>query len=316
MKQPHPSSARPRRAQSSPSQALPLIQSLRRLAALCVFAGLAVGVTTGCFRDTQRFPGILKPLKNPLPDGVKSTYLRGPEEAYVIRHSDPVSVRTAETTSTVNLKFYDKRVRAPAGSWVYSGPNGHAEVLLPGNTVVTMRGPSAGVIGSESRREPAFTLVDVTRATIVFGELGIVQMPGGSLLEAYGGPFVIELLREDILRISNRSSQQGAIAYREELFKLQPSEVVDLALLEAGTAPFELDTAVREVLTEAGRVEIRGTVDVLSSGLNARLRAAGPSEIIGFGQTLRLDPGDEVLFEGLGSEAERRARSGAAEETP
>ncbi len=323
MNQPHPQPATSEAQQSStafgsaalcsavPSQ--PARRRARPLASLCFGAALA-GLLTGCFRDTQRYPGMLKPLVNPLPDGVKDTYLRGPEEAYVIRHSDPVSIRTAETTSTVRLKFYDKRIRVPAGSWVYSGPNGHAEVLLPGNTVVTLRGSSAGVVGSESRREPAFTFVDVDTASIVFGELGIVQIPGGALLEAYGGPFVLELLREDLLRVRNRSSQQGAIAYREELFTLQPSEVVDLALLEVGTAPYEVDQAVRDVLTEAGRVEIRGTVDVLSSGLNARLRAAGTSEISGFGQTLRLDPGDEVLFEGLGSEAERQARSASSQE--
>ncbi len=141
----------------------------------------------------------------------------------------------------------------------------------------------------------------------------MVQLPGGALLEAKGGPFVLELLNENLLRIRNRSSQQAAIAYREELFTLQPSEVVDLAILEVGTAPFEVDDAARTVLTEAGRVEIRGTVDVLSSGLGARLRAAGQGEISGFGQTLRLDPGDEVLFEGLGDEAEREARNSPTE---
>lgn len=282
------------------------------LALACV----ATALLGSCFRDTQRFPGMLKPLTNPLPEGVKTTFQRGPEDAYVIRHSDPVSVRAAETTSTVRLKFYDKRMLASAGSWVFVGPNGHGEVLLPGNTVITMRDSSAGVIGSESRREPAFTFIDVTHASVTFGELGIVQLPGGALLEAYGGPFVLELLKPDLLRVRNRSSQQGAIAYREELFSLQPSEVVDLALLEVGTAPFEVDDSARDVLTEAGRVEIRGTVDVLSSGLSARLRASGESEITGFGQTLRLDPGDEVLFEGLGSEAERQARNTPQNENP
>ncbi len=279
-------------------------------------ASWAVGVLalcSGCFRDTQRYPGMLKPLVNPLPEGVKSTYLRGQEEAYVVRHSDPVTVRIAETTSSIRLKPYEPRIRVPAGSWIFSGSQGHVEVVLPGNTIVTMRDESAGVIGSESRREPHFRFVDVAHASVIFGETGMVQLPGGALLEAKGGPFVLELLNENLLRIRNRSSQQAAIAYREELFTLQPSEVVDLAILEVGTAPFEVDDAARTVLTEAGRVEIRGTVDVLSSGLGARLRAAGQGEISGFGQTLRLDPGDEVLFEGLGDEAEREARNSPTE---
>lgn len=289
---------------------LPLVAPPGTVRARSILAGTVLSVLlTGCYRDTQRFPGMLEPLTNPLPEGVKSTFLRGPEDAYVLRHSDPVSVRTAETTSMVRLKHYDKRVRVPAGSWVHSGPNGHVEVLLPGGTTITMRGPSAGVIGSESRREPTFTFIDVTLASVTFGELGIVQLPGGALLEAYGGPFVFELLNENLLRVRNRSSQKGAIAYREELISLQPSEAVDLALLEAGTAPFEVGESARDVLTEAGRVEIRGAVDVLSSGLGARLRAGEGSEISGFGQVLRLDPGDEVLFEGLGSAAERKARN-------
>lgn len=289
-------------------------------AARALASALALGlVLPSCYIDTQRFPGILKPIEDPLPEGAKATFLRGPEEAFVIRHSDSVSVRIAETMSTIDLRWYDKRTRIPAGSWVYSRANGHAVVLLPGATSITLRGSCAGVVGSESRREPAFTFVDVETASITFGEIGQVELPGGALLEAYSGPFVLERVRDDVLRVSNRSGETGSLAYRESILSIAPSETIDLALLDAGTAPFEIDPNLRSVLTDGGRLELRGGVDVLASTAGARLRAtgdgaSGASEITGYGLVLRLDPGDEVLLEGLGSEDERKAAAEAAAE--
>lgn len=277
----------------------------RRLAGgLAVVGALGLG---GCYIDTQRYPGILKPITKPLPDGAKATFARGPEEALVIRHSDLVSVRIAETMSTIELRWYDKGARVPSGSWVYSGPQGFAEVLLPGATKVMMRGNCAGVVGSESRREPIFTFMQVADATVTFGEIGQVQLPGGALLEADNGLFGIKGLRDDLIRVSNRSGRKGTISYREELIVLDPSDSIDLALLDVGTAPFELDPDSRTVLSDGGRIELRGDIDVLASREGARLRAAGPNDITAYGLVIRLDVGDEILFEGLGSPEERRA---------
>lgn len=287
---------------------------LRIAAAALLAAGL--GVLPGCYIDTQRYPGVLRPSKRPLPPGARDSFTRGPEEAYVVRHSDLVSVRKAETMQTVALRWYDRSTEVPAGSWVYTGPKGFAEVLLPGATEIQMRGNCAGVVGSESRRDPIFTFVSVADGSVRFGESGRVQLPGGALLEADNGLFVLEMVEPKVLRVANRSGRPGTVAYREEVLQLKPSETVDLALLDVGTAPFELDPDTRDLVTDGGPVQLRGDVDVLTSSDGARMRAVGDSEIMGYGLVIRLDPGDEILLEGLGSTDERRAAVESAIETP
>lgn len=287
---------------------------LRFAAAALLAAGL--GVLPGCYIDTQRYPGVLRPSKRPLPPGARDSFTRGPEEAYVVRHSDLVSVRKAETMQTVALRWYDRSTEVPAGSWVYTGPKGFAEVLLPGATEVQLRGNCAGVVGSESRRDPIFTFVSVADGSVRFGESGRVQLPGGALLEADNGLFVLEMVEPKVLRVANRSGRPGTVAYREEVMQLKPSETVDLALLDVGTAPFELDPDTRDLVTDGGPVQLRGDVDVLTSSDGARMRAVGDSEIMGYGLVIRLDPGDEILLEGLGSTDERRAAVESAIETP
>ena len=243
---------------------------------------------------------------------MKETYTRGPEEAYVLRHSDLISVREAETLQVQELRWYDKRVRISAGSWVYSGPNGHVDIILPGLTQVTMRGSGAGVVGSDSRREPVFTFVDVEYAAVMFGERGQVALPGGARLEAYSGPFVLERPQRDVVRLSNQSGDAATVAYRDEMISLGPSGTVDLALLASGTEPFEIDPDYRPIFTDGGEIQLRGDVNLLTSESGTRLRAASESRISGYGLVLDLQPGDEVLFEGLGSASERAEAAAAA----
>ncbi|MEE2941068.1 MAG: hypothetical protein VX460_11825 [Planctomycetota bacterium] len=287
---------------------------MRATVAVLLAAGL--GVLPGCYIDTQRYAGVLRPSKRPLPPGALDSFGRGPEEAYVVRHSDLVSVRRAETMQTVALRWYDRSTEVPAGSWIYTGPKGFAEVLLPGATEVQLRGNCAGVVGSESRREPIFNFISVADASVRFGEFGRVQLPGGALLEADNGLFVFELVEPKVLRVANRSGRPGTVAYREAILQLKPSETVDLALLDVGTAPFEVDPDTRDLVTDGGPVELRGELDVLASRDGARMRAVGDSEITGYGLVIRLDPGDEILLEGLGSTEERQAAMESAIETP
>lgn len=280
----------------------------RRAPALALAAAVgASALLSGCYVDTQRYSGVIRPLQEPLPEGALRDFERGPEEAFVIRHGDTVSVRIAETLSTIKLRWYDKRLRAPAGSWVFCSGTGKAEILLPGTTVVTLRGQGTGVIGaSESRREPEFFFLDVTHARVEFGEPGRVQLPGGALLEAQAGTFVLERVDEDVVRVANRTGAEGTVSYRDAQITLQPSKSVDLALLGLGTAPYERDPSARPVLAEGARLMLSGDVDIVSSLEGALLRAGENAQISGFGQVMRLDPGDEVLFEGLGSVDERR----------
>ena len=126
----------------------------------------------------------------------------------------------------------------------------------------------------------------------------------------------LEMVEPKVLRVANRSGRPGTVAYREEVLQLKPSETVDLALLDVGTAPFELDPDTRDLVTDGGPVQLRGDVDVLTSSDGARMRAVGDSEIMGYGLVIRLDPGDEILLEGLGSTDERRAAVESAIETP
>lgn len=284
---------------------------IRSATRLCLVALASLGLA-GCYIDTQQFPGFLRPATEPLPKGELDTFPKGPEEAFVTRHTDSVEVRMAESLSTIRLRWYDKRIRAASGSWIFVNGSGKAEVQLPGGVNVVMRGRGAGVVGSESRREPDFFFMTVTRATVTFLEPGVVQLPGGALLESGFGKYTLELLGGDVLRVANRSGDVGRVSYRDDVMSLQPAKSVDLALLDVGTAPFEVDPASRDILSDGGRIELRGEVDVLPTKDGARLRAGQNSEIKGYGLVLRLDQGQEVVFEGLGSPEERRAAAEAA----
>lgn len=272
---------------------------------LMLAASLAAGLS-GCFLDTQKYPGMMTPAVDPLPEGAKSTFRRSAEEAYVIRHSDPVRVRLAETNSVYDLSFYAKRTLIPAGSWVFSGPEGYAEVLLPGDTQVALHGRGTGVVGAESRREPAFTLLDVTSASVSFGETGQVQLPGGAILEASSGPFSIDSVHDRLIRVRNGSNQVGRVDYRDSVIRLEPSETVELALLSDFSSPFEIDPSTRAVDSSAGRLSLRGDVEVSSSSTGTVLRATGTSEVEGLGLILKLSPGDEVRMEPLGVASSER----------
>lgn len=295
-----------------PISARTTLRSVRMALAACAASALL----SGCYIGTQRFASVLTPTQDPLPEGALRDFKRGPEEALVLRHGDTVSVRAAESLSTVKLRWYDKRLRASAGSWVFCSATGKAEVLLPNSSSIIMRGQGAGVIGAaESRREPDFFFIDVERADVNFASAGQVQLPGGALLESSSGTFVLERKGDDVLRISNRTGASGRISYRDEILELLPSQSVDLALLDEGTAPYELNPLAQRLLTDGGPIVLRGPIETVGATDGARLRAVGESsEIAGYGLVMRLDAGDEVLFEGLGSIEERRALAEAASE--
>ena len=100
---------------------------------------------------------------------------------------------------------------------------------------------------------------------------------------------------------------------RDKIEDRLAGEVVDLALPPSGTAPYEVDPGFRTVLTDDAPLEVRGEVEVRSAEVGARLRALGPHEIVGHGQILRLDEGDEVWIRGIGPS---RAVTGGPTNTP
>ena len=263
--------------------------------------GLALcALLTGCFINTQRFP---KPMKSPdvLPEGAANLFERGPEEAFVVRHSDPVQIRRPGEVSSFPMNFYNKTARVNAGSWVQSGAGGKVEVLYSGETNLTMLGRGTAVLGSSARGEPVALFLEMDKARITLGPEEYVRLLGGAVLSGAGGPYVIDHPKDEILTVTNRSKVELAVAFREERIILAPGEVVHLPLLEgSGGGPIEADPAFDLVAGTDLSVLARGDVEVLTRSPQAvEMRVTGPHELRGLGLVLRLDPGDLVRMDTL-----------------
>lgn len=233
-----------------------------------------------------------------LPPGAANLFAVGPEEALVVRHSDPVHVRRPGEVSSFPIHFYDKTLRVNAGSWVQSGAGGKVEVLFPGDTSLTLTGRCTAVLGSTSRGEPVALFLELDLVRISLGPTEYVRLLGGAVLSGEGGPYVIDRLREDILLVANRSSTELQLAFREERMTLAPGEVVHLPLLEAGCGPIEADPAFERLSGPRFDVHISGALRLLRAEPQAlELLAEGPHEVRAFGLVLRLDTGDRVRFD-------------------
>ena len=271
-----------------------------RRGALVALAALSAA---GCYIDTQRYPGMMRAEVDPLPPGAADLYPAGPEEVLVVRISDPVHLRRPGETSSFPLYFYRRQARVNAGSWVLCGAGGRVEVIYPDDSTVTLFGLCSGVVGSESRQEPAFDVQEVTRARIELASEHQVRLLGGAVLESDTGPFVVERTAEGHMRVRNRSTGTGRIAYREEVIRLDPGQVVDLPVLPSGTGPRELDPGLQALADAALPLAVRGAIERVPDERGVRLRATGDHEVRGWGLRVRLDTGDEVLFRELGAPA-------------
>jgi hypothetical protein len=264
---------------------------LRRLALVCLT------FLSSCYINTQRHP---KPMGGPedLPPGAANLFAVGPEEALVVRHSDPVQVRRPGEVSSFPMHFYDKTLRVNAGSWVQSGAGGKVEVLFPGDTTLTLTGRGTAVLGSTSRGEPVALFLELDQARISLGPGEYVRLLGGAVLSGESGPYVVHHLRGDILLVANRSSKGMQLAFREERMTLAPGEVVHLPLLEAGCGPIEVDPAFERLSGPRFDVNISGALQLTRVAPTAvELLAEGPHEVRAFGLVLRLDEGDRVRFD-------------------
>ena len=262
---------------------------------------LLTALLTGCTISTQRHPGPMASAVPDLPPGTTDLYPAGPEEVIITRLADPVFVRRPGESSSFPLYYYRKQERMNAGSWVFAGAGGRVEVLYPGGTSVTLIGRGAGIIGSESRGEPLFFLRQCDRAVLHLSDQEQVRLLGGAVLTGDSGPIGLANLRGEILRVTNRSLATCWVAYREEVFQLDPAEVVELPLLDAGTGPLEEPTDFRSlrVGTAGPRLQVRGDVEVTQDGDSARVTAVGAHEVLAMGLRLRMDPGDEVVLSSL-----------------
>ncbi len=268
------------------------------LFALCALQSCA-GWTRWPWGTTQRWPGAMENAVDPLPPGEAHLFEEGPEEVLVLRHADPVKVRPAGLSAGYPLTFYRKSVRVHAGSEVSSAPGGRIEVLWSnGNSIVMFDGGS-GVVGSPSRGESSFVFFTCERARIQLKEPDDIGLLAGARLSASSGPFVLERVREDVLRVSNQSKGPGEVLFRDAVIRLDPGQQVDLALLSAGGTPIQKDLAQKSVDGPGFVVSWSGSVDAQGSGNGVSARALGENEIEGLGVRVRLERDETVRFEGL-----------------
>ncbi len=252
------------------------------------------------FWSTQRDPSPMTDAVDPLPPGAQLLYPEGPEEVLIVRHADPVKVRPAERTGGFPLSFYEKTTRVHSGSSVSVAPGGRVEILWNDGTSILMSDRGFGLVGSPSRGESMFTFLEVTSAWIELEGDEQIDLVGGARLSAASGPFVLERVRSDILRVKNQSKASGRVAFREDVIELDPGQAVDLPLLSNGGKPTRSATSSERVAGPGFQVLSSGSVQTDADATRVRVQAVGEHEIQGLGQRIRLDRGEEVDFQGLG----------------
>ena len=280
--------------------------TIQALAALC-----ALGLGGCLFPNTQRWPppmgasGAAGGDPRALPPGDVSTRQEGPEEVTVVRHADPVRVRPVGTLSGQPLAFYDKRMRANAGSSVIVSPGGRAEILWPSGSSVVLFGKGVAWVGSTGRGEPMLDFQELDRARLVLQEGDRVRLMGGAELAGSSGPYVVERAKEDRLDVKNQSKSDLLVSFREELFTLGPGQHVIVPLLSEGGTPIRPDPAAKSAAGPGFSVRLTGDVEPRDDAGTLEFTAAGegsggtPPELIGLGQRVRLGPGEKSRFSGF-----------------
>ena len=273
--------------------------------ACCALAQGCAGPWRWPWGHTQRWPGPMESLTDPLPPGDRDLYHEGPEEILILRHADPCQVRPAGYASSFPLSFYKKQLRVHAGSCVYTAPGGRVEVLWPNGSSIELSGRGAGIIGSKSRGEPAFVFQQVERAEIHLQEKDEVELVGGARLSAQGGPFTLELLRHDLVRLKNQSKGPGDVAYRASVFHLDPGQKVDLPLGTTPGTPRPESGDWLAASAEGLSIQWQGALQRIEEPGTLALRAQGDNEIRALGLRLRLERDEEVRFRPLDQPAAR-----------
>lgn len=258
--------------------------------------------------NTQRWPEPMTPMADPLPEGSASGRAGGVEDVLVVRHGDPVQVRRAGSTGAFPMRFFAKRERVTAGAWVYCGAGGKAEVLWPREGLSIVLWDECSVrIGERERGEPAADLMTVTRAQLTVLPGVTLRLPGGAIFEgdpdARSGPFVLTRLETEVLRLKNQSKGTASVRYRDQVLRLSPGQIVDLALLEVGSAPRELQSSPTRVDRGALVLNLDGRVAIASEEGGVTVQAEGDGSVAGSGVLVRLAPGDRARFAPLGQPA-------------
>lgn len=274
------------------------------LGLLALLALLAVFCSLGC--RTQRWPGPMRPTVLPLPGGEDAADPPGLEEVIAVRHSAPVSVRQWGSPSGYPLDRIHAKERVRAGGWVLSGAGARAEVLWPLEPAsVELIDAGVAAVGERSRDEPALKFLSLTRAKLYLVPGMRIALPGGATVAGDpsnpSGPFVLEFIEPNLIRVDNQAKVSAYVAFREEVLTLGPGQQVDLGLLEIGTAPLEsrADLNLIEARGAAG-TRLQGLAD---SGLQVQslpgvlgVVAQRPGALEALGVRIELGVGDAALL--------------------
>jgi hypothetical protein len=280
-----------------------------RSLALLAAAGAALPVLGGCathlFRPTQLWPRPMAVAEDPLPRGIDADTPPGLVEVVVFRHADPVQVRRPESPTAFPLTYYRKKQRMQSGAWVHVGAGGRGEVFFPADGAkLVLIDDSVCRIGEPSRGEADIRLEVLTRAEIDLSPGAVVQLPGGSLLsgppDGKTGPYLVQHFYEELIRVFNQSKAPAYLAFRDERIELAAGERIDLPLLEAGGEPIDLGGPPTEWTGAGLTARAYGVVEPIEESAGLALRATSPGVVLAQGVAVRLRPGDEVAFLGLG----------------
>jgi len=265
-------------------------------AALCL--GLAA-----CGR-IQLVPG---PLDLPPPEEDQSPPTDGPQ-AIVVRHASPVWIYRPGALAGYTLPFHHKRERVTAGSGVRVGWGGRAELVWPGDaTSIVMFEESRVELGDPSRDQPLVVFTEITRAQLTLTPEDRIILVGGAELRGDpvqpSGPFLLDRIGLDLVRVSNQSKLRGRLLYRDAVLELAPGDSIDVPVLSIGTKPYEVDPGLTRLASGGVELEVLGNV-APSPGANAvHLKALGLSEVSAQGIQVRLARDEEAVFATLQGQA-------------
>ena len=258
--------------------------------------------------DSQRWPEPMESTRKPLPPGDATLYPPGPEEVRIIRHADPVHVRAAGSAGSVPLSYHRKDLRVASGSGVTTSGEGRAEVLFEGGSSVVLYGRCDAIVGSPSRGEPSLVLREIEQARFDPVAEDLYELAGGARLRVRDGPVRVTRVRDDVLRISNESKRSAQVAYLDETIVLDPGQAVRLPLLSSGARPLGTPEELADAAGPGFHARHASLVQV--SAESGDLLARGEGEIRALGVRVKLAPGTQARFRGLG----RRADAAAAAE--
>jgi len=273
--------------------------------ALGVAASGCAGFQTLPWVSTQRWPQPMESRHDPLPPGEGDLYPPGPEQVRVLRHADPVQVRTAGSSASFPLSHRRKEIRVFSGSSISCAEGGRAEILWPDGSSVILYGQTAGIVGSLSRGEPSFIMRELERVQFDPASEDLYELIGGAQLRARAGPVRAQRVRDDVFVVSNQSKRSAEVAYLDQTIVLDPGQAVHLPVLtqpgEPGAASGGRPTApIRPAGTLQGRgfaVERDGAAELSLDGAAIVARGEGIARALGV--SVRLAPGDEARFAGL-----------------